>query len=162
MHKTGDEVTILLPHTQHTLRRTDGSVLPLDHAGQMIDLTIQHVVIPNQHQTEYLGIDSGQATYLFTDRDILHWNTGNYGNELGITMEDVKACSKAGQNNYPAVLVALEKPYLAVQVARLDKDKLRLEMKEYGAWDSDELDDHDENITRWVWCCCCEISEGNN
>ena len=38
-------------------------------------------------------------------------------------------------------------------------DKIRAELKEYGAWDSAELADDTSNMRRLVWCAACNISE---
>lgn len=39
------------------------------------------------------------------------------------------------------------KPYLN----NIDKEALRNELKEYGAWANEELLDHNENIKRFLW-----------
>lgn len=38
-------------------------------------------------------------------------------------------------------------------------DKVRAELKEYGAWDADELSDDAANWQRLVWCTAWSISE---
>lgn len=39
------------------------------------------------------------------------------------------------------------KPYLS----NIDEESLRIELKEYGAWTNEELQDHQENIKRYLW-----------
>lgn len=50
---------------------------------------------------------------------------------------------------------------IARQLAKIDPTLLASELREYGAWDSDELADHDQNLQRLVWIAACDISEGN-
>lgn len=33
-------------------------------------------------------------------------------------------------------------------------------LRPYGAWEDDELDDHDENLRRLVWLTGCALAEG--
>lgn len=49
--------------------------------------------------------------------------------------------------------------HVRAQLDRLDPDALRAELKEYGAWDDDELSDHDANLTRILWLACGNIVE---
>jgi hypothetical protein len=43
----------------------------------------------------------------------------------------------------------------------LDPAKLAKELKEYGAWDFEQLQNHKQNLLRWVWISCADISERN-
>jgi hypothetical protein len=38
-------------------------------------------------------------------------------------------------------------------------DKIREELKEYGAWDETELADDEMNWIRLIWCAACNISD---
>jgi hypothetical protein len=42
---------------------------------------------------------------------------------------------------------------------KLDSALVALCLKEYGAWDAAELSDHEANLTRLLWCACCDIAE---
>ncbi len=84
------------------------------------------------------------------------WNYSNYGNDIAITKQDAINCSGSGDNS-PAILDLLKKPYIKKQVATLDAIQLAKELKEYGAWDSEELKNHNENIIRWLWISCGDI-----
>ena len=44
----------------------------------------------------------------------------------------------------------------------LDPAKLALELSEYGAWDQDELQDHDENLARILWLACVDLQDQIN
>ena len=85
---------------------------------------------------------------------------GNYGNELNITLSDAKSASHSGQCD-DDIKALMEKPYIKRQLKKLDAEKLRLELKEYGAWDENELKDHEANLSRWLWTCCCDIRENH-
>jgi hypothetical protein len=50
---------------------------------------------------------------------------------------------------------------IAAQLAKIDPEKLKLELREFGAWDEDELADHDQNLTRILWLACGELFDTN-
>jgi hypothetical protein len=50
-------------------------------------------------------------------------------------------------------------PAIAEQLAKLDSGTLSAELKEYGAWDAEELADHDENLQRILWLAARDIHE---
>ena len=52
-------------------------------------------------------------------------------------------------------------PYIKEQLNKLQPDDLRCELRGFGAWDSDELADHDANLSRILWLACADIKEGN-
>lgn len=41
----------------------------------------------------------------------------------------------------------------------IDPDDIREELREYGAWDEEELEDDDENRERILWIAACNIRE---
>ena len=88
------------------------------------------------------------------------WNCGNYGNELRITRTDAAKCSLSGDNE-PALKELMQKRYIKKQLKTLNPDKLKKELKEYGAWDSEQLENHEENLLRWLWISCVDITENN-
>ncbi len=45
------------------------------------------------------------------------------------------------------------------QIAAIDPEKLRAELKEYGAWDAEELADHGANCARILWIAAGNIKE---
>lgn len=51
------------------------------------------------------------------------------------------------------------RPSIARQLRALDAEALRAELAEYGAWDAEELADHEENGRRIVWIAGCNIRE---
>lgn len=89
------------------------------------------------------------------------YNSSNYGNDLRITLKDAQNCSHSGQCDTD-VIELLKKQYIKKQVKELNPAQLVKELTEYGAWDSEELSNHNDNILRWVWMSCCDIAEGRN
>jgi hypothetical protein len=90
----------------------------------------------------------------------LRWATGNYGNELVIKLDDARSGSHTGQCDSDVQALS-EAPYIKQQLDALDPKKLRDELREYGAWDSVELEDHEANKQRWLWSACSDIVERN-
>jgi len=86
------------------------------------------------------------------------YNSSNYGNDLRLTLKDANLCTHPGdcENDVKGIM---NKPYIKKQLAALDKDQLKKELGEYGAWDDEELNDHEQNLVRWVWLSAGDISE---
>lgn len=58
------------------------------------------------------------------------------------------------------VLALSQVPAIARQLAKLPADVLAAELKEYGAWNAEELTDHNQNLQRLLWIAAADISEG--
>jgi hypothetical protein len=50
-------------------------------------------------------------------------------------------------------------PAIRRQLAKLNPENLRKELKEYGAWDDIDLANHQDNLMRWLWLSCVDIAE---
>jgi hypothetical protein len=50
-------------------------------------------------------------------------------------------------------------PVIADQLAKIDQFVLSSELKEYGAWEGEELSDHGLNLQRILWLAACDITE---
>jgi hypothetical protein len=50
-----------------------------------------------------------------------------------------------------------EEPEIAEQLATIDVAQLAAELREYGAWDAEELADHAQNLQRLLWCAACDV-----
>jgi len=85
------------------------------------------------------------------------WNSGNYGNDLNITRAQARVGSHSGDCDGDVAYLRTI-PAIKRQLAKLDPENLRRELKDYGAWDDTELSDHDENLTRWLWISCGDIA----
>ena len=80
--------------------------------------------------------------------------------ELNITKRDAAIGSHPGPCD--ADISALRTvPYIRRQLATLDPEALRTELKDYGAWDDTELADHDANLDRILWIACGNITDDN-
>lgn len=50
-------------------------------------------------------------------------------------------------------------PKIKRRLNRIDPNKIRAELKEYGAWDDQELNDIEQNQKRILWIACGNIIE---
>lgn len=81
--------------------------------------------------------------------------------ELQITKKQAESCSHPGPCD--ADVAALrDVPAIKRQLKKLSPDLVSACLKEYGAWSEIELSDHDQNLSRLLWCACCDISENNS
>ena len=90
------------------------------------------------------------------------WWTESLGRiELQITKPQAQSCSHSGQCD--ADVAALRQvPSIKRQLDKLAPDVVAVCLKEYGAWDADELANHDANLDRLLWVACCDIAEQIN
>ena len=83
----------------------------------------------------------------------------NYITEsLNITKAVANECSRSGDNEY-SVNYYMNLPKYRKQLLKLDKEQVRNELNEYGAWDNDELSNHEDNLQRLFWLACGNISD---
>ena len=90
----------------------------------------------------------------------MYWTESLGRIELQITKKQAQSCSHPGQCDSYVEALKLN-PSIARQLKKLDPGIVAACLKEYGAWNELELSDHKENLTRLLWCACCDISEGN-
>jgi hypothetical protein len=84
------------------------------------------------------------------------FSTGSGKIVLVIKAEDAKLGYHSGQCD--ADISALRRvPYITRQLSDLPRDDLASELKEYGAWNAEELADHDANLSRILWLACGDI-----
>lgn len=86
------------------------------------------------------------------------WHSGNYGNELKLTMEQARIGSHSGPCDGDIAYLRTV-PAIRRQLDKLDPENLRRELEDYGAWNEEELSNHDDNLTRWLWIACGDIDE---
>lgn len=79
--------------------------------------------------------------------------------ELMIKLSDADLCSVGGRDAEPYVLELLQESYIENQLIKLDPQTVKEELAEYGAWDDQELNNHERNITRLIWIACGDVSE---
>lgn len=86
------------------------------------------------------------------------WNYSNYGNDLNITKKQALKGSHSGKCDND-INELMDIPSIKKQLDKLNPENLKKELKEYGAWDNLELDNHNENLKRWLWISCGDIIE---
>jgi len=78
--------------------------------------------------------------------------------ELWLSSADASAGSHSGSCD--ADIAELRRvPYIEEQLNALAPQSVAEELREYGAWDADELADHDSNLDRVLWIACGNITE---
>src|SRR5215216_6469948 len=53
----------------------------------------------------------------------------------------------------------IEIPEIKEELSEIDPENLKTELKEYGAWTNEQLEDHQENLERILWITYCNIIE---
>jgi|SRR5580704_1534557 hypothetical protein len=87
------------------------------------------------------------------------WFTSGCGRiEIGMTMDDANSAAHQGQCDED-VLALSKVPEIARQLEAIDPIVLVRELREYGAWDENELADHRQNLQRILWLACNDITE---
>ena len=75
---------------------------------------------------------------------------------LSMTLDQAQSCSHPGRCDDDVEYLADK---LSDQTAAWDPIALAEELAEYGAWEPEELTDHDTNTARMVWMACCDVAE---
>lgn len=78
--------------------------------------------------------------------------------EIELTKEQALNASHPGPCDQD-VKALLSLPKVRRQLDKIPADKIREELKEYGAWDSEELADDQANRTRIIWIAAGNIRE---
>ena len=87
-----------------------------------------------------------------------YWTCGSGYVEIAISRPD--ACIGSHQGQCDEDIRELSRvPYIAKQLAAIDPAKLVLTLREYGAWDLQELADHEQNLQRLLWSLAGDIVE---
>lgn len=90
-----------------------------------------------------------------------YFNYSNYGNDLYLTKADAMLFTSGGDKSGDVDFL-LSKPSIQKQVLNWNEDSLRKELGEYGAWSEEELENHAENLKRFVWLSASNIAEELN
>lgn len=77
---------------------------------------------------------------------------------IKMTLEDAKTASHPGRCDEDVEYIR-KRPKIARQLAKISNEDLRAELKEYGAWDAEELQDREDNERRIVWIAAGNIRE---
>ena len=76
--------------------------------------------------------------------------------ELQLTLDQAESASHQGQCDLD-VWELSHVPKIARQLAKIEPGTLRDELRESGAWDSEELSDHEQNLQRILWLAAGDI-----
>ena len=83
----------------------------------------------------------------------------NYITEsLNITKAVANECSKSGNNEY-SVNYYMNLPKYRKQLDKLNKESVRAELNDLGAWEDEELKNHEDNLQRLFWLACGNIMD---
>jgi hypothetical protein len=89
------------------------------------------------------------------------WFTSSHGTiEIQMTMAQAESASHQGQCD-DDVLALSNNRKIRAQLERIDPKILRDELREYGAWDDQELADHGQNLQRILWIAAGDIVENS-
>jgi folate-binding Fe-S cluster repair protein YgfZ len=77
---------------------------------------------------------------------------------LDMTWDQAYSASHQGRCDEDVLTLAKE-PKIAHQLDKINADDLRSELRAYGAWDSEELQDHEQNLQRILWIAAGNIRE---
>lgn len=77
---------------------------------------------------------------------------------ISISLKQAQSASHPGRCDED-VKVLLKHPSIQKQLAKIPPEKLAAELKEYGAWEPEELADHEMNKNRIVWLAAGQINE---
>jgi len=87
------------------------------------------------------------------------WWTESLGRiEIEMTLEQAEMVPLMGQADDGVYLLSQEKDVMA-QLDKYTPELIAECLKEYGAWDDEELKDHKQNIQRLLWIAACDLQE---
>lgn len=87
------------------------------------------------------------------------FTTGSGRIELNIPKRLISVGSHSGSCDADIAWIRKHEKRIENQLQRIDPEVLKKELKEYGAWDDDELADHDANLYRILWLACGDLSD---
>ena len=90
------------------------------------------------------------------------WASSGCGRiELQMSLAEAQSASHQGKCD-DDVKALSELPHIAAQLADINPAILVDVLREYGAWDTEQLADHDQNIQRLLWSLAGDIVETEN
>lgn len=88
------------------------------------------------------------------------FSTGSGRIELAMTLEQARSVSHSGQCDAD-VDALMADPFIARQLEVITPETLRRELREYGAWNAEELANHPANLRRILWLAGGDIRDSN-
>jgi hypothetical protein len=90
----------------------------------------------------------------------MHWLNGSGIISLQITKAEAAQGAHSGSCDAD-ILELSNRPRIRRQLNKIDREVLKRELDQWGAWDDVELADHEQNLQRVLWIACGDIVEGN-
>lgn len=78
--------------------------------------------------------------------------------EIEMTLRQAEFCSHPG-DCFHDVEALMGEPSIKRQRSKIDPELIRQELREYGAWEDEELADDEANWQRILWLGACDIAE---
>ena len=78
---------------------------------------------------------------------------------LKLNRKCIDDCTRLGVPADNVVKHWLTDPKVKAQLSKIPADAIRAHLKEYGAWYSEELGNHEENLMRTLWIACGDCKE---
>ncbi len=87
------------------------------------------------------------------------WFTSSHGTiEIEMTLAQAQSATHPGPCDNDVLALSNHRK-IRRQLERIDHEALRKELREYGAWDDEELADHEQNLQRILWIAAGDIVE---
>ncbi len=134
-----------------TIKRMTDSDPDTSYLGEYSDRAKTDYAVDRRHSID-CPVNAG------TDDRLLWYTSGSGRIELQMTMEQAESASHSGDCDEDTRELS-KVPAIAEQLAKIDPSVLSAELKEYGAWDSEELADHAQNLQRILWLATCDVTE---
>jgi hypothetical protein len=90
----------------------------------------------------------------------LWFSTSSGRIELTMTLDQAQRAHHTGECDKDVRELSTH-PDISKQLAEIDPKLLASELKEYGAWDAEELANHEQNLQRLLWLAAGDIREEN-
>ncbi len=81
-------------------------------------------------------------------------------NPLEITKRVARIINHPGDCTHE-IISMMQLPEIKRQLNKVAPKNLIDELREYGAWSEEELQNHEDNLQRILWIACCNINEKN-
>src|SRR6478736_4299547 len=133
-------------------------------------LELQYIISRNRQLKQKTGpfILSAYARLckVFNHKSILYMNASkptkaayfNYIGSIELPVEIVEMCPISGEAD-SAIAFMRTLPEVISELSEIDPEKLRLELKEYGAWEPEDITNHNTNLDRILWLACGNIQD---
>lgn len=147
-----------------TEQQADDLKIALGHL-RTARIYLAHADCPQTLDRVRLAISSAKGAARHMERRIVHtapreWSSSTGRIRLTIaSLDEARSCSGIGSQD-ANVRALSHLPRIRKQLDDIDRHQLRAELREVGAWDDTDLQDHEQNLQRLLWIACCDIAEG--